>query len=181
MSDPAAEPFPDDATAPTSATARALAELECRVQALELRVASLPDTRQIEEHVTERVKASLPVPPPVEPVQPPSFKDITLPIPNVQTIVTTAKTTWTLFEMIGELKLLFWTLVDRRYHMAWVTRVITIALLVAILTSHWWLPFAGIEIIGGLWEKLINLAIGLVMFLVLHHEMRRYQEWLGKR
>ena len=59
-------------------------------------------------------------------------------MPNAQTIVATAKTTWALFEMLQELRTLFWTLLDRRYHMAWLTRFLAITLLlVMILTSHW--------------------------------------------
>ncbi len=156
-----------------------LAELERRLEALETKVAALPDAQKLEEHVTERVRASLP--PPVDPVQPPTFKDISLPIPNVDSIVSTAKATWTLFEMFAELKLLFWTLLDRRYHMAWLTRVIVVVLLAAMLTSQWWLPFAWDNLVGRLWEKIINLVLGFVLFFVLHFEMRRYQEWLKKR
>jgi hypothetical protein len=156
-----------------------LADLERRLEAVETKVAAFPDVQKLEEHITERVKASMP--PPVEPAQAPSFKDIALPIPSVDSLVSTAKATWTLFEMVAELKLLFWTLLDRRYHMAWLTRVIVIVLLAAILTSQWWLPFAWDNIVGRLWEKIINLVLGFVLFFVLHFEMRRYQEWLKKR
>jgi len=158
-----------------SATDSRLAELERRVETLETKVAALPDAKQIED----RVKASLP--PPVDPTQPPSFKDIALPIPNVDTIVATAKTTWTLFAMFNELKMLFWTLFDRRYHMAWLTRIITIALLVLILTSQWWLPLAFDNVIGRTWLKVVDLLLGFLLFFVLHFEMRRYQEWRSKR
>ncbi len=134
------------------------AELESRVLALEGKVASLPDAKQIEE----RVKASLP--PPANPIVPPSFKDIEIPIPSVQNVIAAAKTTWTTFEVLGELQAIFWTLFDRRYHMAWGTRIITIALVILILTSHWWAPF---------WSKVFDLALGLVLFIVLNFETRR--------
>ena len=94
-----------------------LADLERRVHVLEAKVAAIPDTNQIEERVAQRVKAS--IPPPGDPSQAPSFQDIELPIPNMQAMIATAQSTWTLIEMLGELKMLFWTLVDRRYHMAW--------------------------------------------------------------
>ncbi len=155
-----------------------IAELENRVRTLETKVAALPSVEQIETRITEQVKA---MPPPVEPPVMPSFKDISIPIPSLNTLVNTARTTWTLIEMLNELKMLFWTLFDRRYHMAWATRVIVTVLLVAILLSHWWLPFAFDNVIGRLWEKVINLLLGFVMFFILHFEMRRYQEWLGKR
>ena len=157
-----------------------LGELERRVQTLETKVAALPSVEQIETRIVEQVKAMPPLPP-VETPALPTFKDISVPMPSIQAIVNTAKTTWTLFEMFNELKMLFWTLFDRRYHMAWVTRVVITFILLAILLSHWWLPFAFDNIIGRLWEKIINLLLGFVMFFILHFEMRRYQEWLGRR
>ncbi|MSU77687.1 MAG: hypothetical protein EXS16_06285 [Gemmataceae bacterium] len=161
-----------------STTDAKFAELERRVLTLETKVALMPSVEQIETRITEQVKAM--PPPPVEPPTLPSFKDISVPIPSLQALVNTAKTTWTLIEMFNELKMLFWTLFDRRYHMAWATRVIVIVLLVAILLSSWW-PFAFDNTIGRLLEKIVNLLLGFVMFFILHIEMRRYQEWLGKR
>src|SRR4051794_27099647 len=106
----------NDTADPTSLV-HTYAELERRVLALEARVAALPTSEQIVERVTAQL------PPPVAPPLPPSLKDIDLPPPSVQTMVDTAKTPWTLFEIFNELRMLFWTLVDRRYHMAWITRV----------------------------------------------------------
>jgi hypothetical protein len=157
-----------------------LAELERRLNALESKVAALPDQQQIEEHVTERVKASLP--PPVDPAQSPGFKDIALPIPNVNTIVATAKTTWTLFTMFGEMKTMLWMLIDRRYHMGWTTRIITLVLLAFILVSHFLWPWGRWDmIVSPILDKLTDLVIGLILFMVLHFEMRRYKEWRGIR
>ena len=159
-----------------SAVDAKLAELDRRVGALETKVAALPDAQKIEEHVTERLKSKQA--PPVDPTQAPSFKDIEIPIPSVQSVVKTAKATWLMFEIFGELRMLFWTLFDRRYHMAWFTRVVTIVLLVAILTSHWWAPFAVYDnFFSNLWDKLIDLFLGLILFVVLSFETRRYKEW----
>ena len=160
-----------------------LAELERRVLALEAKVAAIPDTKQIEERITENVKASLPPPPPpVDPTMPPGFKDIEIPIPSVQTVVDTAKVTWGFFEMLSELRMLFWTLFDRRYHMAWITRFVTIFLVVMIMTSHWWrrLRVTG-NFISHLWDKVIDLVLGLDLFMVLSFETRRYKEWRNTR
>ena len=159
-----------------SALNGALADLERRVQVLEVKVAALPDAQKIEDHVTERVKASLP--PPVDPSQPPSFRDIEIPIPSVQNVVATAKTTWLLFELFNELKAVFWTLFDRRYHMAWITRIVSIVLLALILLSPWWVPFAGGDnIVSRIWDKVAGLLMGLILFTVLSFETRRYKEW----
>jgi hypothetical protein len=156
-----------------------LAELDRRVGALETKVATLPDAQKIEEHVTERLQAKMP--PPVDATQAPSFKDIEIPIPSVNSIVATAKTTWLLLEILAELRMLFWTLFDRRYHMAWITRVITLVLLALILTSTWWVPFAKVDFIGPLVDKIADLILGLIMFLVLGFEVRRYKEWRNLR
>jgi hypothetical protein len=154
-----------------------LADLERRVQILEARIALLPDSEQIEERVTERVKANMP--PPVDPSQSPGIRDLEIPIPSVQTVVNTAKATWLFFEMLGELRMLFWTLFDRRYHVAWITRFITIGLLILILTSQWWVPLAKVDYIGGVLDKIADLLLGLILFTVLSFETRRYKEWRG--
>lgn len=155
-----------------TATESKLASLERRVEALETKVAALPDSRQIDE----RIQASLP--PPVDPTQPFSIKDVTLPIPNADTIVATAKTTWAIVEMFSEIKTLLVMLVDRRYHMGWLTRLVAVILLVAILLSHWWVPFGGFDnVISRLIDKSADLILGLILFMVLSYEMRRYKEW----
>lgn len=163
-----------------------VAMLEQRVSVLENRVAALPalpDALQMQEHVIAQVKARLPPPPPpIDPSQAPSMRDISLPIPSVQALVDTARTTWSFFEMLNDLKILFWTLVDRRYHMAWLTRVLTIGLLLAILTSHWWAPFASYDnTISRVWDKCIDLFLCLILFMILKFEARRYQEWRYRR
>lgn len=151
-----------------------LADLDQRVRTLETRVAALPDAKDIDTRIRAQVEAK--AAPPVDSSQAPSLKDISLPIPNVQTLVITAKTTWTLFEMLAELRLLFWTLFDRRYHVAWITRVVTIAILVMILTSAWWAPLASLYPV----DKLIDLVLCLILFLVLSFETRRYKDWRSR-
>jgi hypothetical protein len=159
-------------------TSQLVAELERRVVALEAKVAAIPDQKHLEMHITERIKATIPLPAaPSNPTQPPSMKDISVPIPSLDAIVETAKTTWTLLEMVAEFKALFWTLFDRRYHMAWLTRFITITLLVMIMTSQWWVPLAKVDVIGPVLDKIADLLLCLVLFMVLSFETRRYKEW----
>jgi len=158
-----------------------LADLERRVQALEAKMAAMPDQKHIETHITERLKANMhiqPPPPPVDPSKPPGLDDVTVPLPSVDTLVSTAKTTWTLLEMFYEFKALFWTLFDRRYHMAWLTRFIALALFIAIMTSDWWFPGAIYpNYISQLWDKLVNVLLCMILFMVLIFETRRYKEW----
>lgn len=161
-----------------NSTSQTLAELERRINVLEAKVAAIPDQKHLETHITERIKATLPPQsPPSNPTQAPSMKDISVPIPSLDNIVEAAKTTWTLLEMAAEFKALFWTLFDRRYHMAWGTRFLTIALLVMIMTSHWWVPLASINFIGPVLDKVADLMLCLLLFMVLIFETRRYKEW----
>jgi hypothetical protein len=163
-----------------SSNGHVLADLERRVLILEAKVATLPDSQQIEERVTERVKAGMPPPPPpIDPSQAPGFRDIEIPIPSVQNVVAAAKTGWAIWEMFGEMKALFWTLFDRRYHVAWITRFITIGLVILILISEWWVPLARVEYIGPVVNKIADLLLCLIMFTVLSLETRRYKEWRG--
>jgi hypothetical protein len=123
-----------------------------------------------------------PPPPPVDPTQPPSLRDIEIPMPSVQTVVETARATWGFFEMLNELRVLFWTLFDRRYHMAWLTRFVAIALLAMILTSDWWFPLATYSNWASrLWDKSVDVLLCLILFLVLSFEMRRYRAWRSTR
>ncbi len=158
-----------------------LGELEARVQSLEGTVATLQDTRQLEERITAKVAAQLPKAPPPDHAGPPTLSDITIPMPDVNTLLNAAKNTWMVIELLVELKTLLWMLVDRRYHMAWFTRFWAMVLLVMILTSQWWFPLAFDNLVGHFLEKLLNLFLGLIMFLTLHYEMGRYRTWLKKR
>ena len=53
-----------------------------------------------------------------------------------------------ILEMVAEMKMLFWTLFDRRYHMAWLTRFITLGLLVMLFM---------IRISGFRWRRIDNI------------------------
>ena len=80
--------------------------------------------------------------------------------------------------MLGEFKALFWTLFDRRYHMAWMTRFIAIVLLTAIMTSDYWFPLATYSnTVSRLWDKFVNIVLCMILFMVLIFETRRYKEW----
>ena len=84
--------------------------------------------------------------------------------------------------ILDEMKTFLWMLFDRRYHMGWLTRLITIGLVVFILLSHFIWPFARWDmVISPVWDKLIDLVLGLILFMFLHFEMRRYKEWRGQR
>jgi hypothetical protein len=36
-------------------------------------------------------------------------------------------------------------------------------------------------VISPIWDKLIDLVLGVILFMFLHFELRRYKEWRGIR
>ena len=43
-------------------------------------------------------------------------------------------------------------------------------------------PLARMDmVLSPIWDKLADLFVGLILFMVLHFEMRRYKEWRSKR
>jgi hypothetical protein len=160
-----------------------LGELETRVKSLEGTVATLQDTKQLEERITEKVAAKIPKPEPAfDHAGPPTLRDIALPIPDARSLLQAAQSTWTFFEMLGEIKTMLWMLLDRRYSMAWPTRFTAVLLLFFIVTSHWWIPIAGWDnFVGRTFDKFLDLALALVLFLFLSFESRRYKSWMKQR
>jgi hypothetical protein len=162
----------------SSSLERALADLEGRVRALEQTVATLGDTRQIEERVAERVSAQVPrLESVVEAISarplPPAVKSMLGVATEPSTLKQVAHSSWLIFDMTRELVTVGRMLLDRRYHMAWITRILVIIFTAAIITSGWWFPFG-----FGL-DKLVDLALAGVLFLALFCETRRYKNVCG--
>ena len=63
---------------------------------------------------------------------------------------------------------------DRRYQMAWTTRIVALILLPAILTTHWWLPLAWLPVAGGFFVSMVNLVLAFALYKALSREARRY-------
>ncbi len=171
--------FPEPAAPPqvaANALERALAELEHRVQVLENAVAGLNDTRQLEERITERVVTRIPPP---EPPPPPTLPEIAL--PGAGPVQTAVQSSWLLVDLLGEVRTMLQMLFDRRYHMAWLGRMLAVVLLVAIFTSGWWFPLSWIYAIGGIFEKTLDLFLALILFVLVSRESRRYRDWRAAR
>lgn len=184
----------------------ALRELEGRVQSLEVAVTRLGDTQALEERVVARVAERLPqvkagperdvaamdvgvmeeriaarlserLPP-----SPPDSRAAEANPPNVDVGLLAswggAWSSWLLVDMVREAKLLATMILDRRYQMAWTTRIVALVLFPAILTTHWWLPLAWLPFAGGLFVNLVNLVLAFALLKALSRETRRYQERL---
>jgi hypothetical protein len=163
---------------------RSLHELEDRVRALETTVAALGDTRQMEERVTERVSAQLPRVDAAAVVAalatqplPPAVKTLVGAATHPSTLKQVAQSSWLAFDMVQELVSVGRMLLDRRYHTAWITRFFVIVFAIAIFTSGLWVPLNSATVIGPVIEKLVNLLLGVVLFLALVCETRRYKAW----
>ena len=176
----------------------ALHELEARVHALEDAVGRLEDTQALEERIVARVTDRLPqakvnpdrdagiieervlarladrLPPTAEP--PPTNAAVRRDVDPLPMTWGGGWSSWLLLDMFREGRLLLQMIFDRRYQMAWTTRIVALILLPALLTSHWWLPLAWLPAVGGLFVSAVNLVLAFALYKALSREARRYAE-----
>lgn len=101
----------------------------------------------------------------------------TPPAPIATTSSTPTSHLWLLLDTIAELRAIFRMFVDPRYHLPWSARVVPLILLVAILTSYFWVPTAATIPLLGFWvNKAVDLILAFFLFKVLGHESRRYRQ-----
>jgi len=184
----------------------ALQELERRVHALEEAVARLDDIDALEERVTARMKERLPqakvAPPPdhdatgieervyarlADRLSPPAAARAAAaeqrgsdPPPGSASTWGGRWASWLFVDMAQEGRLLIQMIFDRRYQMAWTTRIMAIVLLPLILTSHWWLPLAWLPGFGGFFVSIVNLVLAFALYKALSREVRRYHDYIGR-
>lgn len=88
---------------------------------------------------------------------------------------------WLLFEIYAELRATVRMYVDPRFRLTWRARLLPLILLAAIATSGLWLPgndFLNkitLNIVGTLYEKVVDLLLAFVLFKVVHREVTRYR------
>jgi hypothetical protein len=159
--------------------------LEQRVQRLEDAVASLQDTRPLEERVVQRVTERLhgrPVLPADQladkiSTSPPPART-SFPKPPISSVPPTpelARPGWMLLDAFRELGTVFRMFFDVRYHMAWSTRLVVLVLLALILLTPWWLPFGSIFVLGWLLGKIVDLVLAFFIYKALSREAQRYR------
>jgi len=170
--------------------------LEERIRKLEVELAELKDTRQLESRVAARVSDHIAAelapaagtapnaglseigkrllgaigPPPPRTLSPrPAGK----------------RPGWLLLELLAEARVILRMYLDPRYRMTWVGRVIPIVMLVGFLGADsviaLVLPIVGalllkIAVVGFLLIKVVELVFAYVLFKVLTQEARRYRE-----
>jgi hypothetical protein len=177
--------------------------LEERVRRLEDAVAGLQDTRHLEDRVVERLadrdraasvtdatgimieagRHLLPVPP----VATPADDGAAAPPPPVATPAPPPKSgrrPWLLFDLYADVRATMYMFVDPRYRMSWTGRFLPWALLFAILTSWFWIPFVSLlyalpalgPFLATVLVKAVDLLLAFVLYKILGREAIRYRE-----
>jgi hypothetical protein len=158
---------------------QSLAALDDRVRALEQTVAAFKDSRPLDERITASAP-TVPVAAILDAVSPqplsPSVKDLVGFAAQPSTLSQVARSSWLVLDMVHELITVGRMLVDRRYHTAWLTRFLVIALVIAIFVLIW-VPVCGVSIIGPVVNQIADLVLAGILFLALFCETRRYKEW----
>jgi hypothetical protein len=83
---------------------------------------------------------------------------------------------WLLVDLYREAMTIFRMFVDIRHKVAWSTRVLTIILVAAILTSQWWNPLSYLWPVGSVLDKLTVLLLAFILYKALSREAHRYLE-----
>jgi len=86
---------------------------------------------------------------------------------------------WLVWEMIAELRAIFYMYTDPRYRLPWYGYVIPPVLFVAYLSSLYWVPFAH-QLADVKLSWVLTLPVDMLLlyctFKILGHEARRYRE-----
>jgi hypothetical protein len=114
------------------------------------------------------------------PASPPTLPDLTVTVPLFWG---GGWASWLFVDMWREARLLWRMILDRRYRMAWTTRLVTLALLPLILLAHvwmpllfFWFPLMWFDFSAGLCIALVNLALAFAIYKALSREGRRYSD-----
>jgi hypothetical protein len=174
--------------------------LEQRVRRLEDAVASLQDTRQMEERIAERVTDRMSrskathIPRESAPLLVEASRRM-LPaaiglarsqdtgprtpasVPSIPDL----RNPWLLLDLYSELRAIWRMFVDPRYRLSWMGRVVPLTLFLAILGSWYWLPFASplydlSRIVASLYVKIVDLFLAYLLAKALIRESKRYRE-----
>ncbi len=179
-----------------AAPATVLPRLEERVSRLEVGLAQLQDTQQLEErvaakvtdHITHELAPAAGTSPTagLAAIGKRLFSMTTSPHPprTLSPRPAGSRPGWLLWDMLAEARIILRMYVDPRYRMTWVGRVVPIVMLVCFLGATYvvsLVPILGplllkVPIVGDLVLSAVQLLIAYVLFKVLSHEARRYRE-----
>jgi hypothetical protein len=171
-----------------------VAALEQRVHRLEDAIASLQDTRPLEERVFERVadridqtsqsvRSSVDVMPEAGPrvlptlpvsinVEPPA----PVAIPVIAQPRFSLRDTTILYDAYVEFRCILRMYFDPRYRMSWMARIVPLALLAVFVVSYYMLPGSSFPAVGWIWNKVFDVVILFVAFKIISREVRTYRQ-----
>jgi hypothetical protein len=172
-------PLPED-------TARQLESLQQRVHQLEDAVATLQDTRQLEDHLVGRVAERLARTPAhhgnntagiiIEAgrhLLPAALEAVRTPEPPPEPGAA-ARPAWLLVELYTELRAIYWMFLDPRYRLTWTARLVT-PIILFFMFSFWFFFDARLLFVGTLLDKVVDALLVVVLYKVLVREARRYR------
>jgi hypothetical protein len=192
--------IPDNPTTPNGNPAIAgcdngLPEIELRVRRLEDAVATLQDTKRIEERVMERVARRLrresvqaTAPETGEGVVNIGRKILPAALTLVQTEADRAerqatptavpRKSWFLIDAYAEARAMVRMFLDPRYRTSWQARVFPLTLAGLILTSWIWLPGTALlpASLMTIVDKVVDVVLAFLAYKILSREVRLYRE-----
>lgn len=175
MADASAGPPANGEQEPSLAPPLAIPITESTSSSLEQRVRRLEDAlAQLQDrHIGEtRILA-----PPLEPR--PADSPPAIPVPTQPVLASPggpARLLWMLWDAWAEARAIVRMFVDPRYHLPWSARVPPLILLLAIVTSYYWLPGTAVPLFGLGFNKAVDLVLAFILFKWLGHEARRYRQ-----
>jgi hypothetical protein len=188
------QPAGPNGETPVEQTQNGAVALEQRVRRLEDAVATLQDTRPLEERIVERVSRRL-------------NRNLAQTTQDSGTVVAPGRSLlpaaldlirnkaaegerhsagpygslprpWFLFDAYTELRTMVRMFLDSRYRPTWLARIAPLVLLALVMTSWIWLPGTTIlpTSLMTIIDKTVDIALAFLAFKVLHREARRYRE-----
>jgi general stress protein CsbA len=91
----------------------------------------------------------------------------------LRTLLAARAEPWLLFEIIAEVRAIAGMFFDPRYRMRWLTRMLTIVLIAAIVLCRMWI--GSVPLIGWLLDLILFPLLLYVLFKVLSREATRYR------
>ncbi len=178
---------PEDVSRNTTSLEQRVRRLENALESLQSRFTEEP--RLAESPPVARVADPMPAPPaPPAPTailvdlgkrllnsDAPSVAPTAIVVPNLSQSAMRGSLLWLLWDTWAEARSIVRMFVDPRYPMPRSTRFLPLLLLVAILTSYYWLPGTSIPVIGSWINKAFDLLLAFVLIKWLGHEARRYR------
>jgi hypothetical protein len=168
------------------------AALEQRVRRLEDVVATLQDTRDLEERLVERVservgrngvnggRAPTAILLDAGRRLLPAARDLLRPTDasagDEPAGLLQPRPPWLLYEYYLEMRAMLRMLLDPRYRLTWQAKIVLLGVVPFILTSWWWMPGSSIPFFGSVADKLVDILLAFLAYKVLARELVCYRQ-----